>query len=376
MSILNLKDKLKQHQEKLKNLSRRVFNAQAFVLSQSTPYDVIATFEQTQVRYYAAHEQKFAEPLVFIAPLAINMAIYDLFPYRSLVQYFSQAGFNVYLIDWGKLSYQHRQLNFLKFIDDFIPKCIATIQAHSQQDKISLHGWSMAGIFALLYTAKHQPDAVKNLIILGSPVDSYASGNIGKLYQHIYRVVEKYPKLKNRLSQQRFPNALTHSPGIINAIGFKVLDPKGWYQGHKQLLQNLNDPQVLYEHATLGHFLNHMVDYPGGINQDMLLNIWLFNPLKQGKIQLGQHVIDLKAIDCSLLVGAGSNDQMVTAAAAQPLTTLTRSKDVEFHLIPGGHLGLMSNQKSAAQFWPQLAAWLAARSIRIETQHDTDSINA
>lgn len=29
-----------------------------------------------------------------------------------------------------------------------------------------------------------------------------------------------------------------------------------------------------------------MIDYPGGINQDMLFNVWLQNPLIQGSIQL------------------------------------------------------------------------------------------
>ena len=49
---------------------------------------MIGEFNQTRVRYYAATEKSFREPLVFVAPLAINMAIYDLYPYRSLIKYF------------------------------------------------------------------------------------------------------------------------------------------------------------------------------------------------------------------------------------------------------------------------------------------------
>lgn len=66
------------------------------------------------------------------------------------------------------------------------------------------------------------------------------------------------------------------------------------------------------------------------------------------------------------MVGAGLSDQMVTADAVRPLSQLTSSKDVTFTLIPGGHLGLMSNQKSADEFWPKLSAWLAERSTKIE----------
>ncbi|MCG2921878.1 hypothetical protein KZ305_27720, partial [Escherichia coli] len=82
--------------------------------------------------------------------------------------------------------------------------------------------------------------------------------------------------------------------------------------------------------ATLSHFLNNMIDYPGGINQDMLFNVWLQNPLKDGKIQLKNTIIDLKNIDCALLVGAGRSDQLVTADAVKPLIKLTNSTDVTF----------------------------------------------
>ena len=96
----------------------------------------------------------------------------------------------------------------------------------------------------------------------------------------------------------------------------------------------------------------------------MLFNIWLQNPLKTGAIRLKEHTIELKNIDCSLLIGAGKNDQMVTAASVKPLSELTNSNDVTFTLISGGHLGLMSSQKSAEEFWPMLAQWLDKRSTQ------------
>ncbi len=51
-------------------------------------------------------------------------------------------------------------------------------------------------------------------------------------------------------------------------------------------LRTLMTFSSLQEHATLSSFLNNMIDYPGGINQDMLFNVWLQNPLRQGSIQL------------------------------------------------------------------------------------------
>ena len=160
-----LKTKISTHQNKLKNLSTRIFNGKSLILSQSTPYEVIETFDLTQIRYYAPEVRKYKEPLVFVVPLAINMSIYDLYPYRSLVKYFQQQGFAVYVIDWGKLNIHNRHFNFLTFIDHYIPLCIQSILKHSHSEQISLHGWSMAGIFVTLYTALHQPNFVKNFSV-------------------------------------------------------------------------------------------------------------------------------------------------------------------------------------------------------------------
>ncbi|WP_127491672.1 alpha/beta fold hydrolase [Acinetobacter calcoaceticus] len=355
---------LVSEQSQMKHLSARLFHPKTLVLSQSTTYEVIGEFNQTRIRYYAATQKRFKEPLVFVAPLAINMAIYDLYPYRSLIKYFQNAGFDVYLVDWGSLKFKDRHLNFLSFIEDFIPKAIEIVRTHSGSEQISLHGWSMAGIFVTLYAALNQPNYIKNLIVLGSPIDSYASGYIGKLYRSMNHLIGRNKKIQDRI-YSGLPKRLIHSPGILNSLGFKILDPKGWFDGHVQLLKNLDDLQFVQEHATLSSFLNNMIDYPGGINQDMLFNVWLQNPLKHGFIQLKDKKIELKNIDCSLLVGAGRSDQLVTADAASPLSELTSSQDVTFTLIPGGHLGLMSSQASALEFWPQLAKWLTERSTQI-----------
>lgn len=364
--MMQLKRNLQHQQKKLKHLSARIFNASSLVLSQQTPFEYVAEHELCKVRFYAAPNKKYREPLVFVAPLAINMDIYDLYPYRSLVKHYQHSGFDVYLIEWKKLNYKHRELNFMSFIDDAIPKCIDQICQHSGNHQISLHGWSMAGIFVTLYTALHSPEHVKNLIVVGSPIDSYASGRVGKLFETTNQLISKNTSLQQLVHNGQIPKQYIHTPGILNALGFKLLDPVGWFKSQKQFLFNLDNVENVYEHATMGQFLNHMIDYPGGINQDMVLHLWLQNPLKHGSITLGDTTVDLKNIQCSLLVGAGTTDQIVTEAAAKPLIELTKSADVTFTQIPGGHLGLMSNQKSANLFWPKMTTWLSQRSTRLE----------
>lgn len=360
-----LKHEISRHKVQLNNLSTRFFKQHSLILSESTPYEIVAYNDYAKVRYYPAPVRHFLEPLVLVAPFAINMAIYDLFPYRSLVKHFQNQGFDVYLVEWKHFRFRDHHIHFLTIIDYALPDCIQKIRQHAGSDQISLHGWSMAGIFVLLYSALQQPNFVKNLIVLGSPIDSYASGIIGKLNQGMYQFIQRHQTLNQFLFSKQIPKRYTHTPGRLNSIGFKILDPKGWYASYKTLFSNLGDLETVQENATIAHFLNNMIDYPGGINQDMIFKVWLKNELKHGVIQLEDKQINLNSITSSLFIGAGQSDQLVTAAAIKPLTELTNSQDVTFTLIPGGHLGLMSSIASAEQFWPELTSWLEQRSTKI-----------
>src|SRR5699024_6729589 len=101
-------------------------------------------------------------------------------------------------------------LNFLNFIDEAIPYCIDRIREHAQSEQISLHGWSMAGIFVLLYTALRQPNYVKNLMVMASPIDSYSSGGIGKLYKKINMLLSKNHKIQQSIYQGIIPKKILH----------------------------------------------------------------------------------------------------------------------------------------------------------------------
>lgn len=357
-----LKFSLKNQTNKLKNLATRVFQSDSLVLSQSTPYQIIHHYQNAKIRYYPAAQRQHLEPLIFIPPLAVTVSIYDLYPYRSLVNYFQQQGFEVYLLDWGRLDYRHHQLSFTDFLDDMIPYCVDFIRQHADSEQVSLHGWSMGGLFASLFTASQQHSCVKNLISLGAPVDSFVAGWHGQLLKSAHQLLQRHPKLAQPLYSGKLPKKIIHTPGKLNAMVFKLIDPVGWWKSHKRFLTHLDDHQAIQEHATMGAYLNNMIDYPGGINQDMMLNIWLQNPLKNGYIQFDDRRIDLKNIQCNLLVGAGFSDRLVSAAAVQPLAELTNSPDVTFTMIPGGHMGIMSNQNTAKEFWPVLADWLKQRS--------------
>ncbi|MEC7118853.1 MAG: alpha/beta fold hydrolase, partial [Pseudomonadota bacterium] len=216
------------------NARDRLFRTEQLVQAGKTPFEVIYDDGLAKLRHYPASADcptRHRVPLVIVAPLAINMLVYDLFEHRSLIRYLTNQGFSVYLIDWGKPTRRHVNRNFHSYILSYMPAMLREARQHSGQQQLSLHGWSMAGIFTLLYAAHSQDPDLKNIIILGSPIDSYASGNIGRGYQRAGQFFQ-WMEQQTGWHPRTLPAQLLHSPGWSNALGFKLLDPVGTMKGH------------------------------------------------------------------------------------------------------------------------------------------------
>ena len=360
----------------LNNANDRIFRARDLVLAEQTPFEVVHSNDLVKLRHYlpitqnevmvdgvpmTVNKNTHKVPLVIVPPLAVNMLIYDLFPERSLVKYFVAQGFDVYLIDWGMPTRKHTHYNLNTYVSEFMPEFLAKVREHSGQQQLSLHGWSMGGIFTLCYTAlTHDPD-IRNLVILGTPINSHASGAIGKVYQAIERRAEWVRKNTGFRIHNLNPQWL-HTPGWANVVGFKMTNPMGSLMGYWELVVKLADRQFVVNHATTSAFLDKMVAYPGGIVQDMMVRIWIDNELAKGYMQIGKKEVRLADIQCTLWAGAGKSDYMVTKAAVETLMDHVSSSDKEFVVVAGGHMGILSGSKAPSDVWPKVAAWLAVRS--------------
>jgi polyhydroxyalkanoate synthase len=184
----------------LKNTFDRVFRASSLVQAGKTPFEVLHTDGLVSLRYYlplrastielgdmtiAVEQTHHKIPIVIVPPLAVNMLIYDLFPQRSLVRFLRAKGFEVYLIDWGVPTRKHSHYNLHTYVAELLPAALNRVRQHSGQQELSLHGWSLGGMFTLFYSALSRDQNIRNVIVVGSPIDSHASGILGLMYQGI-----------------------------------------------------------------------------------------------------------------------------------------------------------------------------------------------
>ncbi|QSP95437.1 alpha/beta fold hydrolase [Marinobacter salinisoli] len=358
------------------NAFDRLFRPERLVRAGRTPYQLIHRDGLVSLRYYAPLDEPTIElddltipvsprihrtPVVIIPPLAVNMLIYDLLPQRSLVRFLRARGFEVYLIDWGVPTREHSHYNMHTYVAEFLPAFLNKVREHSGEQELSLHGWSMGGMFTLFYSALSEDQHVRNAIVVGSPIDSHASGILGVLNQRMADIADAIHKRTGfRLHDVR-PHWL-HTPGWANSIGFKLTNPMATARSYWELLVRLGDREFVSDHTSTAAFLDRMVAYPGGIIQDTVVRVWLDNQLSRGRIRIGDDMARLDNINANLLAIAGEDDTLVTPDAAGNVMDHVSSTDKTFRVVPGGHMGILAGRRAPRASWLALADWLAERS--------------
>ncbi|TJY59810.1 alpha/beta fold hydrolase [Sinimarinibacterium sp. CAU 1509] len=341
----------------LRNLHDRIRKPHSLSRAGQTPFDVIAEDEIVSLRHYPPTGPARADrqPIVIVPPLAVNMLIYDLFPERSLVAFLRDLGHPLYLIDWGRPTRQQSDYRLATYLTRFMPAMLNRVRAHSGQQRLTLHGWSIGAMLSYAYAALGDPD-IERLVLVGPPCDYHAKGMQNR------RLAAPLKALQNTTGWgvHRSPQVLWHVPGWANALGFKLMSPGTTLRGYTQLLRRLDDRDFVAAHATNAAFLDDMVAYPGGVMQDIVQFLVTDNVLAHGRLPIRGCQARLADIRAKVLMVIGDKDPIITPLASRRLIELMDHADCEMIEVPGGHVSIVSGSNAPTEIWPRIAAWLAS----------------
>lgn len=126
--------------------------------------------------YHPLGERKYKTPVLIVYAFINRPYVLDLQPSVSVVRRYLEAGFRLYMTDWG---YPTRVDKYLKIDDyvDYLEKCVEIIKEREGVDKVSLHGYCLGGNLAAIYTALHQEN-VKNLMFQATPIDFHTDNTL------------------------------------------------------------------------------------------------------------------------------------------------------------------------------------------------------
>lgn len=289
-------------------------------------------------------------PLLLVHSLVSRSYILDLIPGNSFIEHLVDQGFDVYLTDWGVPTSLDANRTLEDYVLDFLPKMVATVQQESGSEAVSMLGYCMGGLLALMYAAMHPDSPVRNLISLATPVDFDQMGLQALWGRHF--------------NPDRLVDVYGNVPAEVIRSSFRMLKPASEVSPvrYLSLWQKADDDNYIAQYRAFDRWTQEHIPFPGAAFRQTARELVQKNGLVRGTLTLDGHPVDLGAIRQSFLGIAAEGDHIVPLASTTPQQHLVGSEDRRFITLPGGHVGLAAGRNARKSLWPRVVEWLEPRS--------------
>jgi len=300
------------------------------------------------LHYLPTCEQAHRTPLLFVYAVINRPYILDLQPDKSVVKKFVDAGFDVYMIDWGYPSIGDEHIGHTDYIDNYVNAAVDHIRERTGSKKVSLLGYCIGGYFTTIYSACH-PEKVANLMVMAAPL--YFGIDHGLL--HIWTKDKSF-------DPQKVVEVYGSAPADFLNGGFAMLDPlPNTVMKYYGLFQNVDNEDFVMNFLRMEKWIKDGIAIPGRFYSEFIKMGYQENRLMNGTLTIADHLVNLKNIDMPVLVIVGATDHLVPMGSTKPLYDRVSSKVKDIFEFPTGHIGLSVSSRSHRELWPKVVDWLA-----------------
>jgi polyhydroxyalkanoate synthase len=332
-----------------------------FPIAQS-PKEVVWTLNKARLYHYVPTtlpEKRHPVPLLLVFALMNRSSILDLRPGNSFVEYMVGKGYDVYLLDWGVPGLEDKNLAFDDYVLEYLPRAIRKLKAFSGAERFSLLGWCIGALISTMYAALRPDDGLSNLILLTAPLDFSNRQSRG----FIRWVSEE------RFDVEKLLAVYGNMPGEMLDYGAKALKPvENYVTNYLRLWENLHDARVVESWRAMNTWVNDLVPVAGAAYRQLIVDLYRNNRLMNGTMTLRGELVDLGRIHASVLNLIATEDHIVPPEQTEGVMAEIGGDDKQLLKIPGGHIGMMAGSTAIKRAWPEIDAWLAPRSGRVEPQ--------
>ncbi len=317
-----------------------------------TPKDVIyARGTMRLYHYHALSSEVYRIPVVLVMSLISKPYILDLTPGVSFVEYLLRNGFDVFMIDWGVPRPEDSKLKLEDYTQDFIPACVEKVQKATGEADVSIIGYCMGGLLALIYGGLHEKTPMANLITIATPVNYDGMG--------LFRQWSD----KRWFDVDRIVDTLGNIPPEMMYRSFELLRPADRLVAYVRLWDNLWNDQYVKHYRLFNKWSGDQIPFPGECYRQTTKELMWENKLMKGELEVGGLPVDLKRVKCPVMNMMAQHDHIAPYEATRELTTLVGSEDKEDVVLKGGHVSLVAGQNAVMRLWPKVNEWLSERSV-------------
>jgi polyhydroxyalkanoate synthase len=297
-------------------------------------------------------EKKHRTPLLLVFALMSRAYILDLRPGASFIEFMTNKGYDVYLLDWGVPGYEDRNLTFDDYILDYLTRAIRKMKEVSGSEEFSMLGWCIGAILTTCYAALRSGDGLKNLVLLTAPLD-FTQKDVGGFSKW---VSEDY------LNVESVVTAFGNMPPEMLDAGAKLLKPvENYVSNYVRLLDNLDNPKIVESWHAMDTWVNDPIPMAGGVFRQLVQDFFRGNKLVQGTLTMRGERVLLGNVRANLLNIIADADHITPPCHSENLLPAFGSEDKEMFRLKAGHIGLMLSSSANKITWPKIEAWLDVR---------------
>ena len=316
-----------------------------------TPKETIFAHQTLRLHHYRPQSKEvYRVPVLIVTSLVNQPYILDLAPGQSMVEYLLRAGFDVYMIEWGRPRREHADLRLEDYVLERLPLCIEKVAEDSGEPDVSIVGYCVGGLLSAMYAALHLDGPLKNLVCMAAPANSDGLESLKKWMESHF---------DEKLLVEMYGNV----PADLVQNTLRMLRPFGRFAGFMSLLGNLDKEEFVTSNARFAKWESDNIPFPAAAFVQMVNDFLRGNKLVRNEWALGGRTIELGRIRVPFLHLLADQDHITPYAASKDLLRLVGSADKGEIVLKGGHVGLVAGRGAVKQMWPALEKWLATRSV-------------
>jgi polyhydroxyalkanoate synthase subunit PhaC len=295
-----------------------------------------------------------AGPVLLMVPAPIKRPyIWDLAPAVSAVRYCLHHGFRVHLLEWmpprvdgsaGLDAYGGRA----------IAACVEAISNQSNGTLPFLLGHSLGGTLATIYCAM-EPRSVRGLVLLGAPLC-------------FEQTLSRFRDALVALIPKEFPESEVVAGSLLSQIS-AVASPNTfvWLRWMDAAL-SLADPAAMDIHARIERWALDEVALPSKLINQIVQWLYRENRLCHGTLAVLNRTVGPANMMIPTLAIVNTDDEVAPMSSVAPFLGKMPTDDTRIIEHPGEigvglpHLSMLAGRAAYARIWPQIIAWLNARS--------------
>ena len=310
-----------------------------------TPRETVWKREKVELFRYANAHVTQAQPLLLVMSVVTRTYIFDLLPGDSIVERMLAAGFDVFLIDWGVPDQAESRNTLETYVDGYLPLAVEAVCEESGQPGVGVLGYCLGGDFALLSLAGNPEVPIRHLALMATPIDFSVMGLPVSLIR------------EGRLDPDMLIDHTGNVPARVLLNSFRLRNPTGELVQYVSLLEQLWNDEYVRSYQALNQWIHDHIPFPGALARQMVDVFVRRNQLMTGQLKLGGRRVRLKAVSCPVLNVVAEKDDVVPAAAAEPVKALIGSTEFEELRVNAGHVALVTGRIGHTRTIPGIIDW-------------------